>query len=215
MGMKKLPRRGTGGKATKGAGSTSNSDYYISRGRCPKCGGARPLEPGKRKCRECLEKSRQSQRERRKARRESGACTRCGKPLPEDSKYLQCEVCRAYVSTFRVFNKRRYEARKAEGRCVKCGEWVDPGKTMCRKCLDDHIAYERKQGDALKEKKRARREGFKAVGLCIDCGSPTDGGHTRCKRCREGRMDSCRKYRINKRFEREAQTRRQNNADNA
>lgn len=189
----------------------SNRDYYLGRGRCPRCGGKHPVEPGKRQCRECTEKASEGRKRQRKYRRENGLCTRCGKPLEEGSAFVTCEDCRVYLSTFKAFNKCRYERLKRAGKCVKCGDWSEPGRTMCRKCLDAHRAYERSYGDAYRDKKRARREGYKAVGLCIDCGQPTDGGHTRCKRCREMRMDSCRKYRINKRFEREAQEARRQN----
>lgn len=188
----------------------SNYEYYIGRGRCPKCWGKNPVMPGKRVCAVCASKKSESLKKRRTLRREQGLCTRCGKPLPEGSKYVQCEVCRAYIGTFRAFNKRRYEGLKAAGKCVKCGGWAEPGRTMCRKCLEDHKAYEQSYGDAYKEKKRARREAYKAVGLCIDCGAPTDGEHTRCKRCRDMRMDSVRKYRINKRFEKQAKEARDN-----
>lgn len=195
----------------------ANRQYYLRNGRCPRCGGANPVEPGKASCRECAQKQAVKRYELRERRRAAGQCTRCGKPLPEGSKYLQCEVCRAYIGTFRVFNKRRYEDLKEAGKCVKCGLWAEPGKTMCRKCLNDHKAYEQSYGEAFKEQKRARRAGYRAAGLCIDCGEPVrEQGHTRCKRCREMRMDSTRKYRINKRIEKMAEeARRQTNANNA
>ena len=188
----------------------ANRDYYLKNGRCPRCGGKHPIEPGFKRCRECAIKASQDRQNQRMFRLENRLCTRCGKPLEDNSTFVQCEVCRAYIGTFRAFNKQRYEGLKEQGKCVKCGEWAEPGRTMCRKCLDDHKAYEQSYGDRLKVIKRARREGFKAVGLCIDCGQPTDGTHTRCKRCREMRMDSCRKYRITKRIEREAQEARAN-----
>lgn len=188
----------------------ANRLYYLGIGKCPRCGGANPVEPGRASCRECALKQADKRHQLRARRREEGLCTRCGKPLPEGSKYLQCDVCRAYIGTFRVFNKRRYEGLKEAGKCVKCGDWAEPGKTMCRKCLDMHIAYE-KGNEALRENKRARRAGYRAAGLCIDCGEPVrEEGHTRCKRCRDMRMDSTRKYRINKRIERQAKEARQN-----
>lgn len=182
----------------------ANRLYYLSRGRCPRCGGQNPVEPGRKLCKECRIKASDARHDLRQRRREAGVCTRCGNPLPEDSKFVQCEDCRVYIGTFRKFNKRRYERLKAQGKCVKCGDWAEPGRTMCRKCLDAHVAYERSYGDQIKENKRQRREAYKAVGLCIDCGEPVDGEHTRCKRCREMRMDSCRKYRITKRLRQEA-----------
>lgn len=182
----------------------ANRPYYLGIGKCPRCGGRNKVEPGRASCRECALKQADKRQELRNRRRDAGQCTRCGKTLPEGSEFLQCEDCRIYIGSFRKFNKRRYEGMKAAGRCVKCGDWAEPGRTMCRKCLDDHKAYEQSYGEAYREKKRARREAYKAVGLCIDCGAPTDGEHTRCKRCRDMRMDSVRKYRINKRFEKQA-----------
>lgn len=178
----------------------ANREYYLRNGRCPRCGGANPVEPGRHRCRECALKSSNARREQRIKRREDRRCTRCGKTLPEDSRYIQCNECRTYLRKYQVFNKARYEQLKAEGKCVKCGEWAAPGKTMCRKCLDNHIANGHSRGDRYKEQKRARRDAYRSVGRCIDCGRPVDEGHTRCKRCRDLRMDSTRKYRIMKKI---------------
>lgn len=106
----------------------ANREYYLRNGRCPRCGGANPVEPGRNRCRECALKSSNARREQRIKRREDRRCTRCGKPLPEDSRYIQCNECRTYLRKYQVFNKARYEQLKAEGRCVKCGEWAAQGK---------------------------------------------------------------------------------------
>ena len=182
----------------------ANYNYYLSIGKCPRCGGRNRLEPGKKMCRECSQKASGRRREQLAYRRENGLCTRCGKPLDEGSRFVQCEDCRAYMHTFYRFNHRRYESLKEACRCVKCGDWAEPGKTMCRKCMDAYAQYIQSYGDTYREKKRQRRKERIAAGLCIDCGRPTDDGHTRCPRCREMRMDSTRKYRIIKRIEREA-----------
>ena len=181
-----------------------NYQYYVRNGRCPKCGGKNPVMEGKHVCRECALRLSEQRHARRIFYKESGLCSRCGKPLPEDSRFLQCEDCRGYFGAYYKFNKARYERLKDECKCVKCGEWAEPGRTMCRKCLDDHRAYEKSYGEAFLEKRRKRRQERIAAGLCIDCGRPTDEGHTRCKRCRDMRMDSTRKYRIHQRTLKEA-----------
>lgn len=181
----------------------TDREFYLSRGRCPRCGGRNPIAPGRTECAECLAKHRESRRKLRDARRAAGLCTRCGKPLPEGYERLQCETCRAYIKTYWVSDKRRYDALKEAGKCTKCGDWAEPGRTMCRKCLDAHIRYER-NNPILKERKKQRKAGYRAAGLCIDCGRPVrEEGHTRCKRCRDLRMDSTRKYRITKRIQKQ------------
>lgn len=184
----------------------ANRAYYLSRGRCPRCNGKNPVEPGKHECRECSIRISEKLRELRVIRRENGQCTRCGKVLENGTKYVQCADCRKYNGNYFKFNKSRYERCKEDGECVKCGHPAEPGRTMCRKCLDAHIEYERNCKAGLRETKRQRRADRIAAGLCIDCGKPVgDSEHTRCKRCRDMRMDSCRKYRIHKRLEKEAE----------
>lgn len=192
-----------------------NAEYYLSRGRCPRCGGKNPLEPGKRSCRECALKSSERHHKQRVWRRENHLCTRCGRPLGEDT-HKTCAECREYINSFKPIYRRetkmRYDGRKGLGLCVKCGKFAEPGRTMCRSCLDEHIAYERKSGEKLREQKRERMAYRRENGLCIDCGKPADEGHTRCPRCREMRMDSTRKYKIHKRIEKEAEEARRANA---
>ena len=93
---------------------------------------------------------------------------------------------------------------------MKCGDWAEPGRTMCKKCLDNHAGYVQSYGEAYRDRKRQRWQERIAARLCIDCGRPTDNGHTRCIRCRDMRMDSTRKYRINKRIEKQAKEARHN-----
>jgi len=183
----------------------ANYNYYLSIGKCPRCGGKHPVQKGKHVCRECSLKQSEQRREKRVFFKENGLCARCGKPLPVDSRFMQCQECRDYIGSFRKFNKARYESLKRAGKCVKCGDWAEPGRTLCKKCLDDHRKTEQSYGEAYRDRKRQRRQERIAEGLCIDCGRPTDNGHTRCIRCREMRMDSTRKYRIIKKIEKEAE----------
>lgn len=191
-----------------------NYMYYVRNGKCPRCGGQHPLQRGKRVCLECSLKQSEQRREKRKFCRENRLCTRCGKPLPEDSRYVQCQDCRDYNNAYMKFDKALYESKKNAGKCVKCGGWAEPGRTMCRKCLDKHTSYVQSYGEAYLEKRRRRRQERIAAGLCIDCGQPTDNGHTRCKSCRDARMDSTRKYRIIKKIEKEAEQARRGNIAN-
>lgn len=198
--------------------SKENREYYLSRGRCPRCGGKNPLEPGKTLCRGCAVKVSEARRKQREWRRENHICTRCGKPMGEDERFKTCSECREYVSSFKPIYRRetqaQYNRHKLLGLCVKCGEFAEPGRTMCRKHLDEHIAYERKAGEMLREHKRERAAYRREHGLCLDCGRPTDEGHTRCPRCREMRMDSTRKYRIQKRMDKEAEDARRRTHEN-
>jgi hypothetical protein len=177
----------------------ANYDYYVRNGRCPKCGGANPVMPGKHVCLECAMKESESRRNRRAWRRENGLCTRCGKPLQDGATFKQCDDCRKYTHKYFRFNKARYESLKEAGRCVKCEDMAEPGKTMCRKCLFQYIKYGMEHREQINERKRRVRRERIENGLCVDCGRPTDEGHTRCKRCRDMRMDSTRKYRIHNR----------------
>ena len=177
----------------------ANRDYYISRGRCPKCSGQRPLAPGRKTCWECAVKQAEARRNKTAWRRENGLCTRCGRPLPEGHDRLQCDDCHNYNRAYSKHDRARYESRKEQGLCVKCGAFAEPGKTLCRACLDRWHANENREANA--EKKRQRRKECREKGLCIDCYTrKVEPGHTRCKRCRDLRMDSTRKYRIHKKL---------------
>ena len=75
------------------------------------------------------------------------------------------------------FREQRAKAIR-EGRCGHCrtiGSKAEPGKTMCRQCLDEMAAKQR-------ERRRLRQE----QNLCRDCGKPKEYGrdHLRfCKYC--------------------------------
>ena len=174
----------------------ANYKYYLSIGKCPHCGGRNPVEPGRNRCRECGLRYSEQMHNRREFRRANGLCTRCGRPLPEGHKYVQCDECRKYVQSFYKFNKARYESLKEQGLCIKCGAFAEPGRVLCRKCLDEW--HENENRDLYREQKRQKRKECREKGLCIDCYTrKVEPGHTRCKRCRDLRMDSTRKYRIN------------------
>jgi hypothetical protein len=171
---------------------SENYNYYISTGRCPRCGGMRPLAPGKRTCRECALKQSEDRKIKTVFRRENGLCTRCGRPLSKGHKHVQCDECYSYN---KAYHKERYDKMRDQGLCIMCKGFAEPGKTLCKACLERWHANEDREGNA--EKQRQRRQECREKGLCIDCHTrKVEPGHTRCKRCRGLRMDSTRKYRI-------------------
>lgn len=75
-----------------------NTAYYLSIGRCPKCGGANPVEEGFKRCLQCAAK----QAKRRKRYFAEGRCSSCG-GVREDPGFKTCRKCRertrAYIAT--------------------------------------------------------------------------------------------------------------------
>lgn len=184
-----------------------NRAYYLSRGLCPRCGGKARVEEGRVLCRECQEKHDRWQRESRAQWKAQGLCTRCGGE--RDSKWKLCAKCRAYRDANKHGDaeaaKARRDALREKGFCTRCGQtWAEPGRSWCKKCLEDHRKYTRSEEQRRKadERRRARVE----AGLCIDCGKPAKDGKQRCRACIEARRDSTRKYKIMKRIRTEMLT---------
>ncbi len=163
----------------------------LASGKCTRCGQL-PPEPGLKLCRRCGEKRRAAERarrakaraegnhygrdpkqcrradraadrRRRRAWREAGLCTSCGRRRPEDNRSV-CEPCR---EARRAIDRRRYAARKAAGRCVRCNQPTVGGLSRCGRCLaleKERISAEQKSA-AGKSRYVARR----AQGICVDC----------------------------------------------
>ena len=177
----------------------------IARGICTRCGRV-PPEPGLKVCGGCAEKRRAAEmvrrdkaraedklyrgcdpeccrradraadRRRRRAWKEAGLCTSCGRRRPQDNRSV-CEPCR---EARRAIDRRRYAARKAAGRCVRCTQPTVGGLSRCGRCLaleKERISAEQKSA-AGKRRYAARR----AQGACVDCGVRTTGA-ARCERC--------------------------------
>ena len=168
------------------------------------CGGRNAVVPGRCRCEECNEKHNHRQRERRARLKAEQVCARCGATLDGDG--TMCADCREYMhgirEKYRDQERAKRERRILTGMCTRCGStWAEPGRTMCRKCLDAHARFTCTEGQRVKkyERRQARRD----AGLCIDCGAPS-GGSSRCQRCSEMRKDSARKYRILQRIKKEA-----------
>jgi len=174
-----------------------NRLYYLSRGRCPVCGGLRPVVEGSKWCEVCRDKNCAKEKERRDKRRAEGLCVRCGEPLGDD-KHVQCEKCRARDRELKR-RQSQYYIRKEKGMCVSCGaRAARAGKVLCSRCAMRSRNYS-KARDPGWAKQRAMREARKAAGLCVDCGKPSEG-LARCSRCREMRHESVLKYRIMKKI---------------
>ncbi len=174
-------------------------------GRCTRCGRL-PPEPGRKMCTGCAEKRRAAEkvrrekaraegkqyagrdpercrranragdRRRRRAWKEAGLCTSCGRRRPEDNRSV-CEPCR---EARRALDRRRYAARKAAGRCVRCTQPTVGGLSRCGRCLaleKERVSPERES--AVSRKRYASR---RAKGICVDCKAPA-GGAARCPRC--------------------------------
>jgi len=197
--------------------SKDNRSYYLSRGRCPRCGGKNPCVEGRVLCIECQQKHDEQQIQMRDKWRESGLCTRCGGE--RDSWRKLCANCRVYMSDLRRGNakaaKERRDRLRDAGMCTRCGKtWAEPGRSWCAKCQQRHRAETKDDDNRRKDKER--REARRAAGLCIDCGRPTGNGHARCQECLAARRDSNRKYVIMQKIKNQAeQARRQTNANNA
>ena len=185
----------------------ANRQYYRDLGRCPYCSGKNFVTPGYKTCPDCREKKAQNWRDRAKRNKEQGVCTRCGKPR-EDNKWKRCKACRdQYTDTYgelrKYSAKHRRETLKEAGKCTRCGiRFAEPGHVKCRKCMDKGNA-EAKKSDPNNEKRNARRREWRESGLCVDCGAPAFG-KCRCPKHAEMQRDSCRKYTINKRIDKEA-----------
>ena len=177
----------------------------VASGLCTRCGKA-PPERGLKMCSDCNEKRRAADRarrtraraegmpyggrdpdlcrradragdrRRRRAWRDAGLCSSCGRNPPEDGRTV-CEPCR---EARRSIDRRRYAARRAAGACVRCAEPAVGGSSRCARhaALEaERVSPERKR--ALDRKRYARR---RAQGRCTDCGVQVVGA-ARCPAC--------------------------------
>lgn len=184
-----------------------NRMYYLRNGKCPRCGGKRPVVEGRVLCEVCQKRHDDSYMQRRDAWRMEGLCIRCGRERVEGR--MQCERClERDRQESQIYHKEWREKTKAKGFCIMCGvTWAEPGHSYCKKCLQkrarNYSQSERKDKD--NEKRRELRKQRIEAGLCIDCGSPAEIGNQRCPKCAAARRDSARKYAIQKRMEKQAE----------
>ena len=124
----------------------------------------------------CRRANRAGDRRRRRARRQAGLCTDCGRNPPEEGRSV-CEPCR---EAQRAAERARYAARRAAGACVRCAEPAIGGTSRCARhaALEaERVSPERRS--AVRKKRYARR---RARGVCVDCGVYAAGA-ARCAPC--------------------------------
>ena len=82
----------------------------------------------------------------------------------------------------RARDRERLRKRREDGICYQCSERAEPGRTKCRKHLDEQAAYGRRW---------ARMRG-KAPGVCNQggCTRPCAPGLAKCRACRLRKSDA-------------------------
>ena len=147
---------------------------HVSSGLC-RCG--RPRSDGYTKCQSCLSQSREDSKKRNAKRRESGACSQCGKPLDGASK-SRCAKCLSSASRY----LRRLKAKVIAaygGKCECCGEsepafltidHVNNNGSEHRKSIGSNRIY------GWLEKHGFPRDGFQLLCFNCNCGRRINGG---------------------------------------
>ena len=174
-----------------------------AQGLCPKC-GKNPPAPERSLCVTCLERGRKSERaryargkaagdiyggrnpegrrrmarernkRRRRERKETGLCVRCGELAPAEGGVV-CESCR---EARRVEERELYARRRASGLCGRCGGEVFAGASRCASCAAIEEGRAPKK-NAASRKRYAKRRAWR---LCVDCAAPA-GLAARCEPC--------------------------------
>ena len=107
----------------------------ISKGICWAC-AKRPLKPGNKKCKTCLEKNKQWCKKYIQKNKAAGICCTCGVASICKNSIVNCKACMDIISK-RCKDKRNI--RKANNICKDCGKCPpEDGKKSCRKCLNKH-----------------------------------------------------------------------------
>ena len=178
---------------------------HLARGMCPRCGEARPA-PDRTLCRHCGDKRRKAERarcakakaagilycgrdaercrriardrskQRDRARRDAGLCTRCGKQNPVEGRTV-CVRCREERGER---EREQYAARRAASLCGKCGAPALDDSARCDRCARNAARPSRKKAKNSRSRQRYVRR--RVRGLCIDCAAPSQGA-ARCPEC--------------------------------
>ena len=97
----------------------------------------------------------------------SGMCRICGARPPRAEGTYHCAGCLA--------DKRaRAKLLARAGLCQGCKAPVEPGRRLCRPCLERD-----------RERRRERRKARLAAGICRNCWRPRDTDSPACARCRK------------------------------
>ena len=89
----------------------ANTADYLSQGRCPRCGGRNPVEPGFKRCRPCALRESESRRRQRERYWQQGRCPSCGHKR-EDPEFKTCRSCRG--KSRMIFAAKKNNTQKAE-----------------------------------------------------------------------------------------------------
>lgn len=158
-----------------------------ARGICVYCKTA-PAEDGKTTCRVCREKQRKQTAEKRKALKQLGFCTECGRnrifgaericPECAAKKYASNRKCKK-TGQYNQYFKDRRERLKALGICVKCGKRkAESNKTRCRFCnIKENERAMEYRGNNIPRSERP------SYGMCYFCGTEIENGSV-CEKCR-------------------------------
>ena len=103
---------------------------------------------------------------------------------------METSTCR--LNAKRAADRARYAELRALGICPKCAVTdAEPGRSLCRPCLDAHYRSVKRRLD------RARQSATR----CTHCGSRRRvPGLLFCATCRRKNRDNCRNYQIGKRI---------------
>ena len=177
----------------------------LARSMCPRCGEARPVADyslcqscgdkrrkagqaryakakaagilyGGRDAERCRRIARDSSKQRDRARREAGLCTRCGTKQPVERGTV-CEPCREVRG---AREREQYAARRVAGECGKCGAPAPDDSARCERCVRSAAKPSRKKAKNARGRRRYVRR--RVRGLCIDCAAPAQGA-ARCLQC--------------------------------
>jgi hypothetical protein len=132
---------------------------------------ASPAEPGRVKCRACLDDAKKREAAYRAELAAQGLCRgRCGRTVLEGNP-----LCAECAEIKAALGRKRRRARARQNLCQTCNAVAEEGKLRCRICLDLDTA-----------RNRSRKAELVAVGMCRNaCGSPSAEGRTRCPACLE------------------------------
>ncbi len=179
-----MPRQRKG-RSVSDAPQNSTQKYYRQRrkqGKCGRYGCGEQAVPGKSMCEGCLERMRESAKSRYRARKASGICHECLKPLPSSHEHVKCRECHVrMLAGLKLIKKNRVD----DNRCMLCGKTrtrtdIRASKNLCVSCLE-----------ASRNRANSRLAKRRAEGRCTACGLKLAKRerHKMCALCRERSRD--------------------------
>lgn len=111
--------------------------------------------------------------------KENDLCVDCGFPI--DNETMRCSDCREKQ---RIRQKERRKKLRESGMCQQCGKnVVNPGYTLCHKCMSDWKNYYDENEKKERQRKTDVRIRRKEQGLCPSCGKKRDSHRIKCNEC--------------------------------